>query len=567
VQIYGNIQGSKETFHFNSFSESKNLTSIGDIYTFPKSKILVYVDGIVTKFSDKAIQLTQGCKSPSKKIAYLHSLEFNIESHICGSFNIFLYDFENKSLKIIRDTKGTRSLFYAHYGKNFAFSSCQEAIINTIKEVSLNKHKLLDFLNWDYRSNDQTYFNEIKRAKPGNTLTYEKNILTSKKYDLVGDIFSFTNKEDSKEAFKNLLYIATTNMAKKNQKVGLMLSGGLDSSAIAIALKDNNYDDVRTYSANFRHVKDNNNIDEATYQKNITALTSFKHCSVQMEGKSTIVPIKNFTKVFNQPINFPNIYIFDEIIKKLKNDKIEIILDGNDGDNTVSHGFEVLFYYLKRLRLFKFIKEVYLYSRFKKASFLRLIYLFTKQAIKEILKIRTTKNNDSLLKKDIKISMNPKNMISFFSSHRKKLSIDLHYLGNEFRNDIFRHHDLENFSPFYDEDLINFCINMGNKNKLKDGHTRKILREFLSEYLTEDHVYRDKSNLAEGILKNFTDADLSFIKNEYININKTLCDFLDKGKVSRIIKNIENGEDIKEKELINLQMFVSVNTFLNNFKF
>ena len=108
---------------------------------------------------------------------------------------------------------------------------------------------------------------------------------------------------------------------------------------------------------------------------------------------------------------------------------------------------------------------------------------------------------------------------------------------------------------------------MGNKNKLKDGHTRKILREFLSEYLTEDHVYRDKSNLAEGILKNFTDADLSFIKNEYININKTLCDFLDKGKVSRIIKNIENGEDIKEKELINLQMFVSVNTFLNNFKF
>ena len=33
--------------------------------------------------------------------------------------------------------------------------------------------------------------------------------------------------------------------------------------------------------------------------------------------------------------------------------------------------------------------------------------------------------------KDLEIKKNPKNMISFFSSHRKKLSIDLHFQANE----------------------------------------------------------------------------------------------------------------------------------------
>ena len=45
------------------------------------------------------------------------------------------------------------------------------------------------------------------------------------------------------------------------------MSGGLDSSSIAIALKENNYHDVRTYSANFHHISNNEDLDETKYQK------------------------------------------------------------------------------------------------------------------------------------------------------------------------------------------------------------------------------------------------------------------------------------------------------------
>ena len=70
----------------------------------------------------------------------------------------------------------------------------------------------------------------------------------------------------------------------------------------------------------------------------------FTYRLFKWRGKSPIKPIKKFTKILNQPLNVPNLYMFEEIANKLKNDKIEIILDGNDGDTTVSHGLETLFF-------------------------------------------------------------------------------------------------------------------------------------------------------------------------------------------------------------------------------
>ena len=96
------------------------------------------------------------------------------------------------------------------------------------------------------------------------------------------------------------------------------------------------------------------------------------------------------------------------------------------------------------------------------------MFIFSKEAVKKFFNIKISGNKNSLLKDNLKIKKNQKNIISFFSSHKSKLSIDLHFLGNEYRNDLFRYFGIENFSPFYDEDLINFCINMPNeKNCIK----------------------------------------------------------------------------------------------------
>jgi asparagine synthase (glutamine-hydrolysing) len=165
------------------------------------------------------------------------------------------------------------------------------------------------------------------------------------------------------------------------------------------------------------------------------------------------------------------------------------------------------------------------------------------------------------------MKQNDKNNITYFSSHEELISNDLHFSSNEFRNNFFRYFGIENFSPFYDEELIDFCISMPLRNKFHAGYTRKILREFLSEYLPEDHVNRDKSILTSGLLKNFSISDLQVIKSEYANINETLLNYIDTDKINEVITNLDNGKNITEEGLIILQLFISANTFLNSKKF
>ena len=104
---------------------------------------------------------------------------------------------------------------------------------------------------------------------------------------------------------------------------------------------------------------------------------------------------------------------------------------------------------------------------------------------------------------------------------------------------------------------------MPYENKLQNGHTRKILREFLIEFLPENHAYRDKSVLTPGLITNFMSYDLNIVTSEFEKINKTLLRFIDVEKLRDIILNLRNGKRIEEPELIDLQIFVSANTFLN----
>ena len=102
---------------------------------------------------------------------------------------------------------------------------------------------------------------------------------------------------------------------------------------------------------------------------------------------------------------------------------------------------------------------------------------------------------------------------------------------------------------------------MPDKYKFNNGYTRNILRKFISEFLPRDHANRDKSILTAGLLMNFSKSDLSIAKREYSNINNHLLPLLNKHKIYNIIKSLEGKKKINEEEIIDLQIFISANTF------
>ena len=184
MQIFGCIKNNKNTFEFYCLSSIDKKLLSKDTHNIQGKKIFVYIDGSISKLSDEIIEITSNDESLERKLARLYLLGFDIQSHICGSFNLFIFDYSNKNFQIIRDTRGTRSIYYANNNNDFLFSSNLNLIINEMPKVTLNQNKLIDFLNWDYTSNDETYFQEIYRVIPSYILQYGKKGLVTKKYKL-----------------------------------------------------------------------------------------------------------------------------------------------------------------------------------------------------------------------------------------------------------------------------------------------------------------------------------------------------------------------------------------------
>ena len=547
-----------EKLSFNIYTSD---ISDENIFHVDKNKFFIFCDGFINNLDDFFINSRTDISS-YEKIAILYCKNKKFYEHLSGSYSIIIFDYSNNSLMLIRDPRGSRTIYFAKSKQSFLFSSSLAPLIEKLDKVSINQKRMSQYISLNYEEHSSTFFNEINRLEPSTYLKLRFNEVCKKKYNLSRNLFKEYNKKTTINDFKNYLYKSLNSSVNKTKNIGLMMSGGLDSSAIAISLKQNNYRDIKMYSANFSHLPPvtRSRIDEKGYQKNISELTGYVHKNNELEGVSILNPINDNLEIFNEPTFFINSYIFHHIKDALLQDKIDIVLDGHDGDSIVSHGYEVLFFYLKTLKIFSFIREMYCYSKINKIPTFKAFYIFLKPLFKLNKFINNTLLKNSLYKK-IKISR-----IKFYDSHEKKIDQPLGILAAENRNTFFRYFDIDNYSPFYNEELIDFCLKMNPKNKFNMGYSRKILRDFLHHYLPHSHAYRpNKANLKHGIEHNFNDLDKKIFFDEFKNTHTSLKKIIDFNKLRKINHKIKNDISLNEGEIMNIFVFVSANTFLNKY--
>ena len=102
--------------------------------------------------------------------------------------------------------------------------------------------------------------------------------------------------------------------------------------------------------------------------------------------------------------------------------------------------------------------------------------------------------------------------------------------------------------------------------KLNKGNTRYVQREYLSRFLGKNHAFRtNKSNLARGLVANFSNTDFDIVMNERKHINNDLLKMIDLKKLDAICERWTVEKKVSENDIINLQIFLNANIFLNSF--
>jgi asparagine synthase (glutamine-hydrolysing) len=158
-----------------------------------------------------------------------------------GDFSFGLWDAKKKLLFCARDHFGIKPFYYAQLGDLFVFSNTLNCIrLHPSVSNELNERAIGDFLlfglNYD---NATTSFRDIQRLPPAHSLTCSAHGPEIKRYWTLptdGRI-RYEKPEEYVEHFQTLFESAVADRLRTD-RAGILLSGGLDSSAVAAVAKE-----------------------------------------------------------------------------------------------------------------------------------------------------------------------------------------------------------------------------------------------------------------------------------------------------------------------------------------
>ncbi|HJR60746.1 MAG TPA: asparagine synthase-related protein [Vicinamibacterales bacterium] len=161
-------------------------------------------------------------------------------AHIKGVFGAVIWDVAEARLLVSRDPIGVQPLFYAEQNGRFIFSVSAERIVRTPGvSARLNDRAIADWLSHRWPDAEETFFDAVKRMRPGYVLTVGRSGRRMERYwdpAPPGQPVQWL-KEDDLERFDDVFSQAIDRCMHSGPS-GIFLSGGLDSVSIAAVATD-----------------------------------------------------------------------------------------------------------------------------------------------------------------------------------------------------------------------------------------------------------------------------------------------------------------------------------------
>jgi asparagine synthase (glutamine-hydrolysing) len=175
---------------------------------------------------------------------------------LSGMFAFAVWDSARRELLLARDRLGIKPLYYALAGDgSLYFASEIKALVETRAVApEINYPALPDYLANHAPSGEETLFRGVNRLLPGHTLTWRDGRVEIRKYwDLSFSLNGHPALSDrgAVEQWTELFREAVRSHLMADVPLGVFLSGGIDSSAIAAVMSGMASGPIKTFSVGF----------------------------------------------------------------------------------------------------------------------------------------------------------------------------------------------------------------------------------------------------------------------------------------------------------------------------
>jgi asparagine synthase (glutamine-hydrolysing) len=217
----------------------------GEIYNFPELR---------TELQSRGHRLaTAGDTETIVHLYEEHGLDF--PKRLRGMFAIAVWDASLRRLVLTRDRMGVKPLYYAHTSGGLAFSSeIKSLLAGDLVEPRLDPLAAELYLAYGYVPGPRTLFEGVRKLAPAATLVWEDG-------SLVGESVYWTpwddvppsgaSWEEDQETLLRLLRDSVRARMISDVPLGVMLSGGLDSSLVTALMSEVSAEPVKTFSVGF----------------------------------------------------------------------------------------------------------------------------------------------------------------------------------------------------------------------------------------------------------------------------------------------------------------------------
>jgi len=515
--------------------------------------------------------------------AYKHwgekcQLKFN------GMWAFAIWDQKNKNLFISRDRFGVKPLYYLKI-KDFYFASELKSFmfLDKLKRPNFNNSTLIyqsnKFTNNAYPISENTFLNNVKELLPGHQIVIneKKDIKIKKWWSTIDNLTEIPkNYNDQVEKFREIFFDACKIRMRSDVEIATSSSGGLDSSSIISAIST--FKDSYSINSNTSYPY---NTFILNYKDELNSETQYAKIAAENFSLNVNLVDLDYNKIDTDEI-IKAIYFQEQvsgddglgpwcIYKNIKKKNIKVSIDGHGGDELLGgySGYPKIA--MKECILpkdfFRWIDLFQIHTKMNtdlneeenifKILFSKLYSKFKKKHKDEY---------DIFVTKSAYTNTNYENWddINSLSLLNKSLYIDYHYKSlqmNLNKYDKFSMaHGIETRFPFLDWRLATYLFSLPSNIKIKNGFSKKILRDAMKNDLNKKIWRRVKKKGFNPANELFDKKMSSFIKDVISSKEFSEIEIFDKNKIKELlIKKELNYKNVFKF----IQIFYLIKTFNN----
>ena len=476
-------------------------------------------------------------------------------ARLLGDFAFAIWDGPGRKLFCARDHLGVRPLYYHRAGGLFAFASEIKALLR-LPQVPRrrNEARIADYLVTELEGIDKTstFYQDIFRLPPGHTLTVTHETFKIARYWSAAPTRESRglSDQDYAERFRDLLSEAV-RCRLRGARAGVMLSGGLDSSAV-VAVARRSFAQGNGVLPTFSAVSGRSDCPETRAIRQVLSQGGVEPHTLRPDELNPLLPelellFDHTDDPFDHLITLPQI-----LYAAARQAGMRVMLDGVDGDMVASLGSQYPAYLVRAGHWRTALAEstelgrwwgepAYgLMARSVLAAFVppRLRRLYRRLRPVDVrLATRDTCIRPEFVRRvnlparmDALRSHSPTSLLPTLA-HAHANSLDHPYLtlALERYHRVAAAYSIEARHPFLDLRLVQFCVDLPWQQKIHRGWSKVIVRRAMEGLLPREICWRrDFCHLGQEFLRAWMALEIRLLEEtmgaplegaaEYVNV-------------------------------------------------